>query len=63
MRNVHYFALLEQRAYGSTCDEWRDGDTWTTLPSKVTCHKCVVLLTLSDPNTAQNTDRIEPLSD
>lgn len=60
MHAVHFFALLEQQSFRPFCDEWHEGDTWTTLTPKVNCPKCSLLLTLSDVNTAQNTDRIEP---
>ena len=47
MHAVHFFALLEQRSFRPFCDEWHDGDSWTTLTPKVNCPKCSLLLTLS----------------
>ncbi len=60
MHAVHFFALLEHHSFRPFCDEWHEGDSWTTLAAKVNCPKCALLLTLTDANTAQDTDRIDP---
>ena len=61
MHAVHFFALLEQQSFRPYCADWHEGDTWTTLAHKVNCPKCSLLLSLSDVNSAEDTDRVDPL--
>ncbi len=61
MHAVHFFALLEQQSFRPFCDDWHEGDTWTTLAHKVNCPKCSLLLSLSDVNAAEETDSVEPV--
>ncbi len=62
MHAVHFFSLLEHRAALPYCDDWREGDSWTTLASDVTCPRCSLLLAMVDVEMAERTDRVEPLS-
>jgi hypothetical protein len=63
MHPVHFFALLEQHSFRPYCDEWHEGDTWTTLAQQVNCPKCALLLSQMDYNAAVNTDRVEPATE
>ncbi len=60
MHAVHFFSLLEHRQSLPYCDQWREGDSWTTLASDVSCDKCALFLAMIDVEMADRSDRLEP---